>query len=259
MRIKTQADLAKLLNVEQTTVSVWEIDRGTPKTETMRKLFELGATVEELFGIEYNKMHNLGVLEASRASSGETPKKLSEFEADLLREILDEYAIFDGELESIKKWKEVYKLEREIERGDNTTDLTAKKQRLKELQEQIENEIPWLDRFNARRLIKSLEDDLEQMEDMDRHNSYEKPDRRRRILDLQEQIEKEMYSYVEKELKKLYEQESTNKKVRRFWLKNELRKLQEQIKRTDSTPEQNLIILRMDDLENKLASLEEEG
>jgi DNA-binding XRE family transcriptional regulator len=59
MHIKTQGDLAEALGVEQTTVSVWEINKGTPKTETMRKLLEIGATVEELFGIEYNKKHNL--------------------------------------------------------------------------------------------------------------------------------------------------------------------------------------------------------
>lgn len=222
MRIKTQADLAKLLNVEQTTVSVWEIDRGTPKTETMRKLFELGATVEELFGIEYNKMHNLGVQETSPTSSDETPKKLNDFEADLLRKILDEYASFDGELESIKNLKEVYKLEREIERGDNTADLVAKKQRLQELKEQMENEIPWLDRFHEREHIKSLEDELEQIEEVERNNSYDKPDIRRRILESQKDIEQAMFYYVDKELKKLYKQEATKEKVKEFWPKHNI-------------------------------------
>jgi len=69
MHIKTQGALADLLGVKQTTVSVWEINKGTPTTETMRKLLEMGATVEELFDIDYNEKHNLVKIEASPGGS----------------------------------------------------------------------------------------------------------------------------------------------------------------------------------------------
>jgi hypothetical protein len=40
-----------------------------PLFEIYRKLFEMGATVEELFEVEYNEMHCLGAREALTASS----------------------------------------------------------------------------------------------------------------------------------------------------------------------------------------------
>jgi DNA-binding XRE family transcriptional regulator len=57
--IKTQARLADMLGIERTSISVWELGKSMPGSKIMQKLLKLGATVEELFGIEYNKMHNL--------------------------------------------------------------------------------------------------------------------------------------------------------------------------------------------------------
>jgi len=259
LHIKTQAELAEMLGVEQTSVSVWELGKSMPGSKIMQKLLKLGATVEELFGVEYNKMHNLGVLEASPASSNEKPKKLSEFEADLLREILDEYADFGGKLESIKKLREVYKLEREIKRGDKTTDLAAKKQRLQELQEQIEKEIPWSDMFETREDIKSLEEELKEMEEAERYNSYERPRIMEAILDFQSEIEKEMYFYVDSELKKLTKQEPTNEKNRKLWLEQELRRLKKQLRQTYNKVEVEAIGEQMDKLEEELTDLEKGG
>jgi DNA-binding XRE family transcriptional regulator/ribosomal protein S21 len=221
-----QAELAEKLGIIQQNISIWEAGKGTPSFQISKKLLELGITVEELFGVEYNEMHKLEAQKTSPTSYNaelqQKPKKLSEFEADLLRKMLEEYADFDGELKSIEKWKEVYKLEREIEQSDYTTDSTAKELKLHELYEQIEEEVPWSARFAARRQIKSLEKELEQMEEMERRNSYEKPGRIRRILDLQKQIEDAMYSYVNKELNKLGQQEAMRQRVREFWLDREI-------------------------------------
>jgi DNA-binding XRE family transcriptional regulator len=257
----SQESFAKSIGTNQQMVNGWELEGGSaPTYEWSQKLLEMGITVEELFGIEYNKIHNLGVQEtlstSSSVDSKQTLKKLNNFEADLLQKMSNEFASFDGELESMKKWKEIYKLEREIERSDNTTDITAKKQRLQELKEQIENEFVWLERFDTRELIKVLEDDLESMEETDRHNSYEKPEVRRRILDLQKQIENEMYSYVYRELKRLDQQESTKEKVTKWKLEQQLRKLQEE--QNNSTSEQNSIKLRIQELEKELESLKKQ-
>ena len=51
--IKTQSALAKMLGINPTNVSEWEASRGTPSYAVLKKLFEMGATVEELFGIAY--------------------------------------------------------------------------------------------------------------------------------------------------------------------------------------------------------------
>jgi len=54
-----QADLAKKLKIIQQNVSKWEAGVGTPSFAVAKKLFEMGITVEELFGFEYNKEHGL--------------------------------------------------------------------------------------------------------------------------------------------------------------------------------------------------------
>jgi len=51
--IKTQAEFAKKLGVTQTNVSLWERGKGSPSFNQAKKLLEMGATVEELFGIPY--------------------------------------------------------------------------------------------------------------------------------------------------------------------------------------------------------------
>jgi transcriptional regulator with XRE-family HTH domain len=58
-RFNTQTDLAKTLEIKPGNVSLWEAGSGYPSFLVAKKLFELGITVEELFGIEYAKKHNL--------------------------------------------------------------------------------------------------------------------------------------------------------------------------------------------------------
>ena len=59
-----QSDLAKILGKKQQNVSDWEagINPGLP---VIKKLFELEATVEELFDVDYNKIQGLVKIEAT--------------------------------------------------------------------------------------------------------------------------------------------------------------------------------------------------
>jgi len=60
-RFSTQTALAEILKISPQNVSMWEAGKGFPSFQIAEKLFELGITVEELFGIEYNEIHNLSV------------------------------------------------------------------------------------------------------------------------------------------------------------------------------------------------------
>jgi transcriptional regulator with XRE-family HTH domain len=89
-----QADLAKKLKVIQGNVSKWEAGKGTPSFSVARKLFEMGITVEELFGFEYNKEHGLAKKEITHEDL--LPKVLSRLESMDLR-------LSNLEVENIKK------------------------------------------------------------------------------------------------------------------------------------------------------------
>jgi transcriptional regulator with XRE-family HTH domain len=96
MRIKTQAELAEKLGVEQTSVSVWELGKSMPGSKIMQKLLELGATVEELFEVKYNEIHNLGVQEA-------VPKKYGDDLEGKIMKKLEALETRIDELEELKK------------------------------------------------------------------------------------------------------------------------------------------------------------
>ena len=49
-----QAELAEKLGIIQQNISVWESGRGNPSFQVAKKLLEMGATVEEIFGINYS-------------------------------------------------------------------------------------------------------------------------------------------------------------------------------------------------------------
>jgi len=51
--LKTQSELAKKLGIKSANISEWEKGTGTPSFAQVKKLLEMGATVEELFGIPY--------------------------------------------------------------------------------------------------------------------------------------------------------------------------------------------------------------
>lgn len=49
---KRQSDLAKELDLSIGTVSAWEVGARTPSYDVLKRLLELGATTEELFGVD---------------------------------------------------------------------------------------------------------------------------------------------------------------------------------------------------------------
>ena len=55
----SQDEIAEKLDCVKTTYQSWENGRREPSIDIIRKLFVLGAKVEELFGIEYNEIHHL--------------------------------------------------------------------------------------------------------------------------------------------------------------------------------------------------------
>ena len=55
----SQDEIVEKLGCVKTTYQSWENGRREPSIDIIRKLFVLGAKVEELFGVEYNEMHHL--------------------------------------------------------------------------------------------------------------------------------------------------------------------------------------------------------
>ena len=55
----SQDEIAEKLDCVKTTYQSWENGRREPPVDIIRKLFILGAKVEELFGVEYNEIHHL--------------------------------------------------------------------------------------------------------------------------------------------------------------------------------------------------------
>jgi len=88
----SQTELAEKLDILQSNVSAWEIGRSTPSFEIAKKLFEMGITVEELFGIEYEKMHGYAKIEAANN--------------DLLLQILKELTLVKSDVSELKGKKQ---------------------------------------------------------------------------------------------------------------------------------------------------------
>jgi DNA-binding XRE family transcriptional regulator len=86
-----QAQLAKKVDLLQSTVSSWEKGKNVPSFHVARKLMEMGATVEEVFGLKYNEMHSL--VKAESATSNE------------LQEVIRRLITVESELNGIKKQK----------------------------------------------------------------------------------------------------------------------------------------------------------
>jgi len=73
-----QADLAKMLEVDQASISLWESGKSQPQGfKIIQKLLENGATVEELFGIDYRKKHHINP-EETFPPKGEFEKRVCE-------------------------------------------------------------------------------------------------------------------------------------------------------------------------------------
>jgi uncharacterized protein (TIGR02145 family) len=75
-----QEDLAKELGVNQQNISLWEAGKGKPSYSVLKKLFEIGATVEELFSIEYSQ---------KLIETGQGIKIMSESKLDKLKRVIE--------------------------------------------------------------------------------------------------------------------------------------------------------------------------
>jgi transcriptional regulator with XRE-family HTH domain len=52
----SQTALAKFLDINPANISGWESGNGFPSYQILKRLLEMGATVEELFGIPYKSL-----------------------------------------------------------------------------------------------------------------------------------------------------------------------------------------------------------
>jgi DNA-binding XRE family transcriptional regulator len=80
-----QTTLAAVLNTSSQNVNRWNTGVGKPGFEICKKLLELGMTVEELFGVEYAKMHREFKVDTSIQQIFDSP----EFKANLEKAVKD--------------------------------------------------------------------------------------------------------------------------------------------------------------------------
>jgi len=87
----TQADLAKILKIDQTSISNWEKGKNPPTFKQANKLIEMGIPVEWLFGVDYEKIHGYTKIEATNN--------------DLLLQILKKLALVESDVSDLKGLK----------------------------------------------------------------------------------------------------------------------------------------------------------
>jgi transcriptional regulator with XRE-family HTH domain len=79
-----QNELSKMLGCKNnTTYSNWETGKRDPSFEIVLKLLELGATVEELFGVEYASTHGYVKPEPVASSDQDVLKRLKALENEM--------------------------------------------------------------------------------------------------------------------------------------------------------------------------------
>lgn len=76
-----QKELAVRLSVTPAAVNLWESGKRDIPNAKLREVFQMGASVEELFGVEYNRIH--GLVKASDVP--ETPAQAPDLQAILQR------------------------------------------------------------------------------------------------------------------------------------------------------------------------------
>ncbi len=74
----SQDEIAEKLDCVKTTYQSWENGRREPPINIIRKLFILGAKVEELFGIEYNESADENFENKVLSKLGSLEKRLNE-------------------------------------------------------------------------------------------------------------------------------------------------------------------------------------
>ena len=133
--------LAKALNVSNAVYSNWENGKRDPSFEVVQKLFEMGATVEELFGIEYEskiaqkiKRYAEKINNLSKANQEKTVML-----AELRKVIMQNGSDYANEyVKMIEAEEKRDKLDEEIELTDDKAEKEAKMQEYKTAVESYE-------------------------------------------------------------------------------------------------------------------------
>jgi transcriptional regulator with XRE-family HTH domain len=81
--------LAKALGINPANVSEWEGGNGFPSYQVIKKLLEMGATVEELFGISYK------TLATNTSKTNFTDAELGDFVKRGLKFLLGNESVLD--------------------------------------------------------------------------------------------------------------------------------------------------------------------
>jgi transcriptional regulator with XRE-family HTH domain len=103
----SQTELAKKLKKNSQNVSKWEAGKGYPGFPVVCQLFEMGITVEELFGIDYNTIHDLVKKDLAPQASGagsneDVLRRLQQMENDMLQ-AKNDVRLARNEIEMLKK------------------------------------------------------------------------------------------------------------------------------------------------------------
>lgn len=93
----TQQELGDSLGTSNQNVNRWVTGKGVPSYEFCKKLLELGITVEDLFGVSYNDLHNL-----IEGFTEEEKLQKDEFESRI-RNVVDEYMKESGVKDLMEK------------------------------------------------------------------------------------------------------------------------------------------------------------
>jgi len=140
---------AEELNVSDTTYNNWEKGKGKPPFDIVKKLFEMGATVEELFGVEYEsnmlqyskKYQKLQVrvaqLEKIMAGSGSEIEREREFSEEYASMMRAKYKMhrLDKKIEQTSDEAEKAQLSKEYKKAVESYDISHK--RMQDLQMQV--------------------------------------------------------------------------------------------------------------------------
>jgi transcriptional regulator with XRE-family HTH domain len=167
--LQTQTELAKLLGIKASNVSEWESGNGFPSYQIIKKLLEKGATIEELFGIEYAKTHNLTEIDPAQQSFlkeiddiKRSQKEIEKMRLDL--NLMEKFIInrlkpnqeLDKKDDENRKYDILIEYFEEKEKNKKITELqviTEKADRIKEMRLKVEQATNLMDKIVFQKIL----------------------------------------------------------------------------------------------------------
>ncbi|MDR2580078.1 MAG: helix-turn-helix domain-containing protein [Fibromonadaceae bacterium] len=125
-----QTELADVLGINPGNVSTWEAGKGFPSFQIAKKLLEMDITVEELFGVEYEKKHFKNIKKEWYNSQKIILEAMIEELKDVIIKSGTEYA--NEYAKMLKAGDKIRKLHKEIEQADDEIKKEAKMQEYNE-------------------------------------------------------------------------------------------------------------------------------